>query len=431
MLLEFRTKNFKSFKEEMVFKMTPAQKIKGLEYSLIKKNAKNKEYKALPTAVIYGPNSSGKSNIISAIEVFRAIVLRGNIKDTENNSNLNVAIDRLSIIPNIESNEDDPVYFYIKFITENLLIEFSLKFKIGKFMRMDYDREILEEELKINDKLIYNRSDKINIKNIDSIKEYLIENFKEEIVESIYEGNVDNKELFFNVFFKTLYSKKIFDIIYNWFENNLEIIYRSDRVHSAPVLSQADASKKFYVDKIIDKVAKRFGTISDNIAYPISEKKDEIKPVSLIKSKNDNKGIVISSEVFESLGTVRLMDIFPMIYIAIKKGNILIVDELDISLDPMAIMNIIIIFQNDEINKKGAQLIFNTHNPIFLNKNLLRRDEIKFIEKKENSSIHYSLSDFGTTGEKGVRKEESYMKNYFINKYGAINDIDFSDIFEE
>ncbi|HIT71353.1 MAG TPA: AAA family ATPase [Candidatus Scatovivens faecipullorum] len=431
MLLEFRTKNFKSFKEEMVFKMTPAQKIKGLEYSLIKKNAKNKEYKALPTAVIYGPNSSGKSNIISAIEVFRAIVLRGNIKDTENNSNLNVAIDRLSIIPNIESNEDDPVYFYIKFITENLLIEFSLKFKIGKFMRMDYDREILEEELKINDKLIYNRSDKINIKNIDSIKEYLIENFKEEIVESIYEGNVDNKELFFNVFFKTLYSKKIFDIIYNWFENNLEIIYRSDRVHSAPVLSQADASKKFYVDKIIDKVAKRFGTISDNIAYPISEKKDEIKPVSLIKSKNDNKGIVISSEVFESLGTVRLMDIFPMIYIAIKKGNILIVDELDISLHPMAIMNIIRIFQNDEINKKGAQLIFNTHNPIFLNKNLLRRDEIKFIEKKENSSIHYSLSDFGTTGEKGVRKEESYMKNYFINKYGAINDIDFSDIFEE
>ena len=369
MLLEFRTKNFKSFKEEMVFKMTPAQKIKGLEYSLIKKNAKNKEYKALPTAVIYGPNSSGKSNIISAIEVFRAIVLRGNIKDTENNSNLNVAIDRLSIIPNIESNEDDPVYFYIKFITENLLIEFSLKFKIGKFMRMDYDREILEEELKINDKLIYNRSDKINIKNIDSIKEYLIENFKEEIVESIYEGNVDNKELFFNVFFKTLYSKKIFDIIYNWFENNLEIIYRSDRVHSAPVLSQADASKKFYVDKIIDKVAKRFGTISDNIAYPISEKKDEIKPVSLIKSKNDNKGIVISSEVFESLGTVRLMDIFPMIYIAIKKGNILIVDELDISLHPMAIMNIIRIFQNDEINKKGAQLIFNTHNPIFLNKN--------------------------------------------------------------
>ena len=68
---------------------------------------------------------------------------------------------------------------------------------------------------------------------------------------------------------------------------------------------------------------------------------------------------------------------------------------------------------------------------IILNKNLLRRDEIKFIEKKENSSIHYSLSDFGTTGEKGVRKEESYMKNYFINKYGAINDIDFSDIFEE
>ena len=110
-------------------------------------------------------------------------------------------------------------------------------------------------------------------------------------------------------------------------------------------------------------------------------------------------------------------------------GATLVIDELDASIHPMAIMNIINIFHNDEINKKGAQLIFNTHNPIFLNKDLFRRDEIKFVEKDSNGSIHYSLSDFGTSGSKGVRNTEDYMTNYFMNKYGAIQDIDFSDIF--
>ena len=73
-------------------------------------------------------------------------------------------------------------------------------------------------------------------------------------------------------------------------------------------------------------------------------------------------------------------------------------------------------FHNDEINTKGAQLIFNTHNPIFLNNSLLRRDEIKFVEKGDTGSILYSLSDFGTNGRKGVRNTEDYMKNYLYNE---------------
>ena len=102
-------------------------------------------------------------------------------------------------------------------------------------------------------------------------------------------------------------------------------------------------------------------------------------------------------------------------------------DELDASIHPMAIMSIIKIFHNNEINIKGAQLIFNTHNPIFLNNTLFRRDEIKFVEKEDKRSTLYSLSDFKTNGKNGVRNSEDYMKNYFINKYGAIKNIDFSE----
>ena len=99
----------------------------------------------------------------------------------------------------------------------------------------------------------------------------------------------------------------------------------------------------------------------------------------------------------------------------------------------MIVMNIISAFHNDEINLKKAQLIFNTHNPIFLNSQIFRRDEIKFVEKEKEtkSSILYSLSDFKTNGNTPVRNTTDYMRNYFINRYGAIENIDFSDIFKE
>ena len=95
----------------------------------------------------------------------------------------------------------------------------------------------------------------------------------------------------------------------------------------------------------------------------------------------------------------------------------------------MALINIINIFHNNDINKNQAQLVFNTHNPIFLNGNLFREDEIKFVEKNDkNMSISYSLSDF----ERNEDSEdyEDYMNNYFVDHYGAIKDIDFTPIFE-
>ena len=87
---------------------------------------------------------------------------------------------------------------------------------------------------------------------------------------------------------------------------------------------------------------------------------------------------------------------------------------------------------NDEINKNHSQLIFNTQNPIFLNNNLFRRDEIKFVERSNETNCRelYSLSDFGTKGT-NARKGKDYMNNYFMSKYGAIRDIDLSDIFKK
>lgn len=117
----------------------------------------------------------------------------------------------------------------------------------------------------------------------------------------------------------------------------------------------------------------------------------------------------------------------------IASGGVLVIDEFDASIHPMALMSIINLFHNDEINIHNAQLIFDTHNPIFLNSALYRRDEIKFVERDDatHESIHYSLSDFGTSGQHSVRKGEDYMKNYFMDRYGAIKEIDFSPVFQK
>ena len=145
---------------------------------------------------------------------------------------------------------------------------------------------------------------------------------------------------------------------------------------------------------------------------------------------DDNK-IAIPAEAFESYGTIRFINEFPLVISVLLNGGTLVMDEFDASIHPMALMNIISIFHNDEINKNHAQLIFNTHNPIFLDASLFRRDEIKFVERDNttNCSIHYALSDFKTAN--GIRKGEDYMKNYFVSRYGAISDIDFSPILEK
>jgi hypothetical protein len=188
-----------------------------------------------------------------------------------------------------------------------------------------------------------------------------------------------------------------------------------------------------FVEKTTDEAAKLFGINSNAVGYIVREDDTEAKLCSIIRNVANDKNVAIAAEIFESYGTIRFINLFPLVLKAIQTGGTLVVDEFDASIHPMALMSIINIFHNDEVNIHCAQLIFNTHNPIFLNSNLFRRDEIKFVERDDDThaSILYALSDFGTSGDRGVRKHEDYMKNYFVSQYGAIKDIDFSPLFEK
>lgn len=420
MLLTFKTKNYKSFVEETVLSMTAAPKQKGLDYSLCKEKIAGKEVKGLCSSVIYGPNAAGKTNIIGAMDTFRAIVLRGSIRNAEEKSPSNPASAALELIPNNKLEKVQPVEFSVEFTEEGDQIEYSLVIDLGRFLDSDYERKIVKEELTVNEKKVFSRTDDLSI-------DYRVASLK-----SIALNSLDREELFLTNGFKLLFSRAFAEKIMNWFANKLMVVCRADSMQL--IKRFIDPQKKtVYVEKTIDNAAKLFGINSNGLGYVINEDESEAKLCSLLKDEINQKSQAITAEIFESYGTIRFINLFPLIMRAVLTGATLIVDEFDASIHPMALMNIINIFHNDDINKKHAQLVFNTHNPIFLNSNLLRRDEIKFVERDDDShlSMLYSLSDFGTTGDKGVRMHADYMKNYFISQYGAIKDIDFTPVFEE
>ena len=428
MLLEFKFKNFKTFQKETLFSMTPANKIKDIEYSVLKTKIGKKEYKGLSSAVIYGPNASGKTNIISALEIFKSIILKGNIKNGDYAfTSPNEAVKKLELIPNLSLDKPQPVELEIKFITGGIVYQYGIRLDLGTFLDLKYTRKILGETLFVNEKMVFKRDSSLKIGDINVISDMLIAAFDKNASENMAQNNLNDEELFLTGLFKSLYSAQIANNITEWFKNKCKVFLRANLMTIEPYIEKAEKNQAF-MDKTLNQAIKLFGIHGNNIAYVKSNDNNEMSPYSILSN-----GKAIPVEIFESYGTERFLNIFPIIIETLQTGATLIVDEFDASLHPMALMSIIGAFHNDEINKKGAQLIFNTHNPIFLNKNLFRRDEIKFVDRDDNPGIstHYSLSDFGTSGPNGVRNTEDYMKNYFINRYGSIRNIDFSDILEE
>lgn len=429
MLLNFKTENYKSFKNELNFSMIAAPKQTGLDYSVQATSVAGKKHRTLSSAVIYGPNASGKTNLIGAMDTMKEIVLRGHIKNV-NEDSYNQAANTLELIP-FKGQKDVPTRFFIKFIENGLLIEYSFSINLGSFLNKSFPRYIEGEELRVNDSLIFTRNEGLII-SISSLKKKLLNNKIVNNLDSAIEialNSINKDELFLTNGFKNIFAKELVSLILNWFENKFIVIYRSDSLRVLREFNESE-SKKFYVERTLTEAAQEFGIHSNALGYVVAK---DSEPTVLSSIINDGTvKAVLPAEMYESYGTVRFVNEFPLIIDALLNGGTLVMDEFDASIHPMALMNIINIFHNDEININKAQLIFNTHNPIFLNANLFRRDEIKFVERDDNTHIseHYSLSDFKTYGEKGVRKGEDYMKNYFVNQYGAIKDVDFSSILE-
>ena len=123
--------------------------------------------------------------------------------------------------------------------------------------------------------------------------------------------------------------------------------------------------------------------------------------------------------------------LYPELQEVLEKGSVFFIDELNARLHPLLVRNFLLTFLNPNINVNHAQLVFTTHDTWQLSNQLLRRDEIWFVEKDDRGvSTLYSLADFVDEDGVRIRKDESYEKNYLIGKYGAIPTLKSIDMFK-
>lgn len=434
MLLSFRCKNFKSFQEGFDFNMVPESRMTEIKYSILTECIGKQDVNALSASVIYGPNAAGKTSIVNAMSCFRQIVLKGSVEDSEDDRAGDHVSANLSLAPFGFAKREEPISFEICFTQDGFLYGYELSFQVGKFLNRDAKRQIESERLYVNDMLIFSRSaDDVSVLSLHSVQTML--NVGYEMADSekyrVAMGrNLSKTSLLLTTDFNSFCSKKIAGTIREWMQSHFMVINSSDRKRFYPALSETEGGAM--IEYYVNEIAKEAGIVGSDFAYVPDSKTHRTKLMSVL-DKTDKSIYGIDSELIESVGTMRLIAIMPAVLSALEHGSVLVMDELDASLHPMIVMNLITLFHNDEVNKNHAQLIFNTHNPIYLNNKLLRRDEIKFVErdKETKSSTLYALSDFKTNGEVSVRKTSDYMRNYFVNRYGAIENVDFTDIVQE
>ncbi len=420
MLLEYNFKNFKSFKDLNTLSMIGVKSFKEHEPDNII-NVNND--KILKTAVIYGNNASGKSNLVKGLQSMKEMV-KSSFRDALLEKNSSFQIEKFLL--NTEA-ENSPSLFEVIFIYEN--IKYRYGFEIG-------NKAVLKEWLYYTSSketpLFVRENNKYTI-NKTSFKEGI--NLEKKTRENVlflslvaqFNGKISNKiiEWFNKVNFISgihdrgygLYTihKLKNDVKFNkWMSlilNHLEI--------SNITIDEVDYNEEEFeslINKSDDEKLKNFIVALNNL------KGDNTKKIQISTwhKKFDNNNLLVDTIPFdlekqESEGTKKFINLLGPWYDTLINGKILVVDELDSRLHTQLTKNLIELFHKH--NNNSSQLIFTSHDVNLLDKDIFRRDQIWFVEKDQfGASQLYSLADFKA---ESVRKTSSFSKNYLNGKYGA------------
>ena len=419
MLLSFEFSNFRSFKDRTTLKMKA-----GSQTTFNDRLIRSDNNRILPAAVIYGANASGKSNVILALECFRNIVISGNLRPDN--------LPNLEFYPFAHDIDHDPIHFAIDFINKNKHFKYELDIMTEKLT--PGTRKIVYESLSLITKTgteisLFTRSEKDII--ISSTKQALSKmNIKKQFIENISDNlnaNIDSNTLFLTGGFKSIINGEIVDNVTDFFAEKLIIINDFSSGKASLEIKGKDIVNDIKVwNDVLDAFVKAADCGPQKMCY-WHDNRDDDNELHLYSSYtiDNNRQILIPANLMESRGTLKMIDFAMLFQEIFEDGGILVMDEFDNALHPEIVKGIISLFSDQDLNKNGAQLIFTTHNPIYLNNKIFRRDQIIFIEKDPQSyhSVLYTLADFGS---EEVRNDENYLINYFKGKYSSMPYIDFS-----
>ncbi|MDJ0841923.1 MAG: AAA family ATPase [Acidobacteriota bacterium] len=426
MIVTFRVANFRSILEEQVldFAAGTAKTIENPDYVFM--TPEPKPQRLLKSLVLYGPNASGKSNLLSALR-FMLRFIRDSHKLAEN--------EPTGMEPFAFSNQAEPGLFELTFFAP---VE-------GKPLRLQYG--FLVDENRVREEWLYAyptaRGQTWLHRHPDEEKVWIGRAVRTKTYRTVAEERTNDNTLFLS---KAGATEKhpLLAPIYQWLRENVLFLDlgRTDpfqiRLYAMNKLKQDTAYSEFVNDLMVSSdtgilklkleelpLAEALSQ-ADNLPEELqSQFLDELKkkahgslvtPVLKAYHPNsDGEGMIAFDFNRESLGTRRLFTLSGPLHQAIQQGAVLVVDELESSLHPNLVRHLLAIFHRESKQENPAQLLFSTHQTHLLDKRYLRRDQIWLTQKdKRGATRVYSLWEFK------VRNDEALEKGYLIGRYGGV-----------
>lgn len=389
MLLEFCVKNFLSLKDEAKLSFIAST----LKESLQEENDLINELaiglSVLRSAVIYGANASGKSNVLKALSFYKRF-----ITDSFINSQAGKLIDVEGFRLNTQT-ENEPTTMEATFIVGDFIYRFGF----------EVDRKSVREEW------LYQRANRKRAKEVELF-------YRENGVVSVHskcpliQEIVDKKMIRDNALVLSTAAqfndpKSVY--ILNWLSDT-QVLFCSEDEHlweqAIRHLDDDGVRERItefarYADLGIDNILKIDNKIISSHRQ-FDEEGLESGKVSFPFNKN------------ESEGTIKYFSLAYPIIDALDNGKRIIIDELDSKLHPLLVRKIIMLFNSSTTNPKGAQLLFTTHDTYLLGAGLLRRDQVWFTQKDGlGATSLYSLAEYK------VRSNAAFDRDYINGRYGA------------
>jgi AAA15 family ATPase/GTPase len=409
MLLEFRLGNFRSFKDESAMSL-----IASADKSL-RDNTMGRGISSLPrvvrSAVIYGPNASGKSNFLRGLMLMRGIVVESASLPPQ--STFNIQPFRLD-----PETKDKPSLFEVTVSIDGV--------------RYQYGFEATPNRIKAEWLLVY-QSHKPSVwfdrrLDTDSGREEFKLGTGLKGSKQVWRDATRPNALFLSTAVQL--NSEALTPLYRWFAEDLHVL-----------LSGGQFLDLFTTEKIKDPIwERRIVNFLSSADIAISAiRAHEMDGFQAMLQINPSDGGVADHRVEkgrilrprfthrvgettaemefedESDGTQKLFAMAGPLFEILQRGQVLVIDELDRSLHELLVRHFVRLFHDPEINTKGAQLIFTSHDSSLLEGNLLRRDQVWFVEKGNDLASYLTpLTEYS------ARKEEALDRGYRAGRYGAI-----------
>ncbi len=414
MIISFKIENFRSIKDSLNLTLTTEKRLK--EDELPHNSFETNNTELLSSLLIYGRNASGKSNVLRAIRALTYIV------DNSDSFKHQEKIRPYEPFLFDAESVDKPVRLEIQFITK----ESKTRFKyIISYTSTEIRYEALYTYPNGTQAKLFERTNSVvtygeNYKGAKKqIENDLLPN--QLFLSKSSTSKVKYLDECFLYFTKHIYVSTIHDTEY---DNSIirafsELLLNDDQLkcNLLELLKAADTAISDFNIIENEKELKFHDTFPDELKKKIIEsRRYEVRTEHSIFKNGEKVDVVNLDLENESFGTKKLFAIGGLILNALNEGSVIIIDELDKGLHPILTKLLIKLFISKTNNPHNAQLIFATHDSSLLDLEMLRRDQICFVDKTfEEYSVLYKLSDI-----KGVRKDIPIDKWYLSGRFKAV-----------